>query len=59
VVTILGGGSVTPFTTPNQACKRGLDTDKFPTALGDYRLAKEAKMSATSSSQTAAAGRCH
>ena len=40
VVIISGGGSVTPFTTPTQACRRGLAAGNSATALRQYLLAK-------------------
>ncbi len=40
VVIVSGGGSVTPFTTPTQACKRGLAAGNTATALRTALLAK-------------------
>lgn len=40
VVIVSGGGSVTPFTTPTQACRRGLAAGNTATALRKALLAK-------------------
>ncbi len=40
VVIVSGGGSVTPFTTPTQACKRGLAAGNSATALRQFLLSK-------------------
>lgn len=40
VVIVSGGGSITPFTTPSLACKRGLAAGNTATALRSALLAK-------------------